>query len=242
MSAPASRLAGSTDARYDVVVIGGGMAGAGVGARPRPARRLRRALRQGRLRLRHLVAVLQAHPRRPALPRAGRLRARARVARASGGRCERLAPHLVRPLPFLVPIYRGRLARAHQGAPRHVALRPAHARRRDRERYRVLRPVDALSLEPNIRAEDLRGAGYYFDDLLALPGAPVPGERALRRRVTARASSTTARWRSSCADARGLDRRAGARPPHGPGARSGAPHRRQRDGALGGRRARARRA
>jgi glycerol-3-phosphate dehydrogenase len=30
-------------------------------------------------------------------------------------------------------------------------------------------PVDALSLEPAIRAEGLRGAGYYFDDLLLLP-------------------------------------------------------------------------
>jgi glycerol-3-phosphate dehydrogenase len=40
---------------------------------------------------------------------------------------------------------------------------------RDRERSRVLRPVDALSLEPAIRAEDLRGAGYYLDDLLLSP-------------------------------------------------------------------------
>ncbi len=38
-----------------------------------------------------------------------------------------------------------------------------------RERYRVLPPVDALSLEPAIRARDLRGAGYYFDDLLVYP-------------------------------------------------------------------------
>jgi glycerol-3-phosphate dehydrogenase len=41
--------------------------------------------------------------------------------------------------------------------------------RRGRERYRVLRSVDALSLEPGIRPEDLRGAGYYFDDLLLYP-------------------------------------------------------------------------
>ena len=33
----------------------------------------------------------------------------------------------------------------------------------------MLRPVDTLSLEPSIRAEDLRGAGYYFDDLLVFP-------------------------------------------------------------------------
>jgi glycerol-3-phosphate dehydrogenase len=40
---------------------------------------------------------------------------------------------------------------------------------RDRERYRVLPAIDALSLEPAIRPDDLRGAGYYFDDLLLFP-------------------------------------------------------------------------
>src|SRR5205823_9441945 len=40
---------------------------------------------------------------------------------------------------------------------------------RDRERYRVLPPIDALSLEPGLRPDDLRGAGYYFDDLLLSP-------------------------------------------------------------------------
>ena len=33
----------------------------------------------------------------------------------------------------------------------------------------MLPAVDALSLEPGIRPEDLRGAGYYFDDLLLFP-------------------------------------------------------------------------
>jgi glycerol-3-phosphate dehydrogenase len=33
----------------------------------------------------------------------------------------------------------------------------------------VLAPVDALSLEPSLRAHDLKGAGYYFDDLLLFP-------------------------------------------------------------------------
>ena len=32
-----------------------------------------------------------------------------------------------------------------------------------------MRPVEALSLEPNIQPEDLRGAGYYTDDLLLFP-------------------------------------------------------------------------
>jgi len=33
----------------------------------------------------------------------------------------------------------------------------------------VLSAIDALSLEPRLRAHDLKGAGYYFDDLLVFP-------------------------------------------------------------------------
>jgi len=80
----------------------------------------------------------------------------------------RLAPHLVRPLPFLVPIYRDSsrsLVKVRIGLKLYDWLTPG----RDRERYRVLRAVDALSLEPAIRAAALEGAGYYFDDLLLFP-------------------------------------------------------------------------
>ena len=81
----------------------------------------------------------------------------------------RLAPHQVKPLPFLVPIYRDStrgLVTVRIGLTLYDWLSPG---RRERERYRVLRPVDTLSLEPSIRADDLRGAGYYFDDLLVSP-------------------------------------------------------------------------
>src|SRR5213075_419911 len=83
-------------------------------------------------------------------------------------RLRRLAPHLVRPLPFLVPIYRDStrgVIKVRIGLTLYDWLTPG----RDRERYRVLPPIDTLSLEPAIRAEDLRGAGYYFDDLLVFP-------------------------------------------------------------------------
>jgi glycerol-3-phosphate dehydrogenase len=80
----------------------------------------------------------------------------------------RLAPHVVRPLPFLVPIYRDssrRLVQVRMGLKLYDWLTPG----RDRERYRVLPPIDALSLEPGLRAQELKGAGYYFDDLLVFP-------------------------------------------------------------------------
>jgi glycine/D-amino acid oxidase-like deaminating enzyme len=103
----------------------------------------------------------------------------------------RLAPHLVRPLPFLVPIYgnssRG-VIKVRIGLTLYDWLTPGP----NRERYRVLRAVDALSLEPGIQPEDLRGAGYYFDDLLLYPERLCPGERAVgvpprRARVQLRA-------------------------------------------------------
>ena len=80
----------------------------------------------------------------------------------------RLAPHLVRPLPFLVPIYRDSsrgLIKVRVGLKLYQWLTPG----RDRAQYRVLSATDARVLEPAVGAEGLRGAGYYFDDLLVYP-------------------------------------------------------------------------
>jgi len=81
---------------------------------------------------------------------------------------ERLAPHLVQSLPFLVPVYRGSrrgLITVRIGLLLYDMLTPGKVT----DRFRVMRPGEALSLEPAIRADGLRGAGYYVDDLLVFP-------------------------------------------------------------------------
>jgi glycerol-3-phosphate dehydrogenase len=154
------------DGAYDVVIIGGGMAGAG-------------ALRD--LALRGVSAALldkgdfaSATTARSSKLIHGGLRylelfdfALVRESLRERETLGRLAPHLVRPLPFLVPIHRGAsrgLVKVRLGLALYSWLTPGR-----HERYRVLRPIDALSLEPALRAEDLRGAGYYVDDLLVSP-------------------------------------------------------------------------
>jgi len=160
-------LAAVQDAGPDVVVIGGGMAGAGV------ARDL--ALRGVSVALFEKGDYASGTTSRSSKLIHGGLRylelfdfALVRESLAERETLRRLAPHLVRPLPFLVPVYgdsaRG-LIKVRIGLMLYDRLAPG----RDRERSRVLRPVAALALEPGLRAEDLRGAGYYFDDLLLSP-------------------------------------------------------------------------
>src|SRR5437879_10155513 len=155
------------DAEYDVVVVGGGMAGAGV------ARDL--ALRGVSVALVEKADFASATTSQSSKLIHGGLRylelfdvGLVRESLRERETLRRLAPHLVRPLPFLVPIYRESarsLVKVRMGLALYDWLTPG----RNRERYRVLRPVDTLTLEPGIRAQDLRGAGYYFDDLLVVP-------------------------------------------------------------------------
>ena len=167
MSVPANRLAGLEGAALDAVVIGGGMAGAGV------ARDL--ALRGASVALFEKGDFASGTSSKSSKLIHGGLRylelgdfKLVRESLREKKTLERLAPHLVRPLPFLVPVYRGAargLITVRIGMWLYDLLTPG----KTTERYRVLRPVEALTMEPSVRAEDLRGAGYYFDDLLLFP-------------------------------------------------------------------------
>jgi glycerol-3-phosphate dehydrogenase len=167
VSVPANRLAGLDGAALDAVVIGGGMAGAGV------ARDL--ALRGASVALFEKGDFASGTSSKSSKLIHGGLRylelgdfKLVRESLREKRTLERLAPHLVRPLPFLVPVYRGAargLITVRIGMWLYDLLTPG----KSTERYRVLRPVDTLAMEPSVRAEDLRGAGYYFDDLLLYP-------------------------------------------------------------------------
>lgn len=162
-----SRLAGLDGEVLDAVIVGGGMAGAGV-ARDLALRGLSCVLvdkgdfasgttsRSSKLihgGLRYLELFDFALVRES-------LRERETLAR--------LAPHLVRPLPFLAPIYRSgtrSLVKVRIGLRLYDWLAPG----RRAKRYRTLSPDEALKLEPSIRPDDLIGAGYYIDDLILSP-------------------------------------------------------------------------
>ncbi len=162
-----SRLADIEGSRFDAVIVGGGMAGAGV-ARELALRGISVALfEKGDFASgtsSKSSKLIHGGLRYLELGDFGLVRESLREKRT----LERLAPHLVRPLPFLVPVYRGSrrgLIRVRLGMWLYDLLTPG----KSTERYRVMRAVDVLAMEPAIAAGGLRGAGYYFDDLLVFP-------------------------------------------------------------------------
>ena len=106
--------------------------------------------RSPRLRLRHIEPVLKDVSRRPALPRTTRIRIgprgplRARVVLT-------LAPHLVKPLPFLYPLTKRWWERPY-AASQPLALRPARWREKSVPAQALTR-AGALRLSPGSEAE-----------------------------------------------------------------------------------------
>ncbi len=73
-----------------------------------------------------------------------------------------LAPHLARPLPFVLPIYRGDPyypLKVRTGLAIYDLLGNLGAT----DRHRMLKPADALRLIPGLQSQGLRAAAVYFD-------------------------------------------------------------------------------
>jgi glycerol-3-phosphate dehydrogenase len=162
-----SRVAGLDRELFDAIVIGGGMAGAGI-ARDLAQRGLSAVLvektdfaagttsRSSKLihgGLRYLELFDFQLVRES-------LRERETLAR--------LAPQLLRPLPFLMPVYREgprSLIKVRLGLRLYDLLTPG----KRTPRYGTMSAARAQALEPALRPDGLLGAGYYFDDLLLSP-------------------------------------------------------------------------
>lgn len=164
MSARLGTIHGQT---FDVVVIGGGMAGAGI-ARDAALRGYRTLL------LERKDFAFGTTGRSSKLIHGG-LRylelfdfGLVRESLRERERLQRLAPHLVRPLPFVIPVYRGAkrgMIMIRVGMKLYDLLTPG----KRTEHYRTMAPAETLQREPHLEPRDLVGAGYYFDDLLLFP-------------------------------------------------------------------------
>ena len=72
------------------------------------------------------------------------------------------APHLVRPLPFLLPVYRGD-SRPPWMLKTGLWLYDLLAGRHNLSRHQWLPPAEALAHAPSLKAEGLLGCGVYWD-------------------------------------------------------------------------------
>jgi glycerol-3-phosphate dehydrogenase len=156
-----SRLEALEGEQFDVVVIGGGIVGAGI-ARDAALRGLRVALFEkrdfgsgttaGSTRLIHgglrYLAMLDL--------RLVRMDLRERET------LMRIAPHLVKPLEFIMPFYskslfyRGKMKLG-------MMLYDLLSYDKSLPRHSFLSPRELKEIEPNLRQQDLRGAALYFD-------------------------------------------------------------------------------
>jgi glycerol-3-phosphate dehydrogenase len=162
-----SRLAGLDRELFDAIIVGGGMAGAGVA----------RDLAQRGL---SCVLVEKADFAAGTTSRSSKLVHGGlrylelfdfRLVRESLREREtlaRLAPQLIHPLPFLMPVYQGgprSLVKVRLGLRLYDLFTPG----KRTPGYGTMDAAQARALEPTLRPEGLLGAGYYFDDLLLSP-------------------------------------------------------------------------
>jgi glycerol-3-phosphate dehydrogenase len=154
--------------RFDVVVIGGGVTGAGV-ALDAAARGLTVALIERR------DFASGTSSRSSKLIHGGlRYLERFEFALVREGLQERAllrrnAPHLSKPLPFLVPVYttggRSPLGKSVLKLRAGLALYDRLAGHQNFARHRWLPPEQALAFAPHLSADGLRGAFLYYDGL-----------------------------------------------------------------------------
>jgi glycerol-3-phosphate dehydrogenase len=158
MQRDTSALAGET---FDLLIIGGGIVGAGV-ARDAALRGLRTALvEQGDF-------ASGTSSRSSKLIHGGFRYLEQHAFHLVAESCReraillRIAPHLVRPVPFLLPVY--------DDSPRSLltmrlgmTLYDLLALYRNTAPHRTLGAEETLAVEPNLRAQGLRGAIRYYD-------------------------------------------------------------------------------
>ena len=152
------------DGELDVLVVGGGIVGAGIALDAATRAAGDRPGRAARPRLRHQLAQQPADPRRAALPGDVRLRAGAGGPQGAGLLLTRLAPHLVFPLPFLYPLHHT-WQRPYIGAGLLLYDGMAMAGKYDMglPRHGHLFRKGVARIAPDLRTEELKGAIRYYD-------------------------------------------------------------------------------
>jgi len=161
------RLEGIEKREFDVIIIGGGIAGAGV-ARDAAMRGLSTILfEKGDFSIgttSKSSKLIHGGLRYLELFDFGLVRESLREREI----LQRLAPHLIYPIPFLIPVYGGErrgLRSVGIGIKLYDFLRPD----KNGGHYRILSKDETLHQEPHLEDRDLKGAGFYYDDLVLSP-------------------------------------------------------------------------
>ncbi len=158
---PSSRLAALAGERFDVVVIGGGIIGAGI-ARDAAIRGLRVALFEkadfGSGTTAGSTRLIHGGLRYLEMLDFGLVRMDLRERET----LLRIAPHLVKPLEFIMPFYGSSLfyrCKMKLG----MTLYDLLSYDKSLPRHRFLTPAELNQMEPNLCRHDLQGAMVYFD-------------------------------------------------------------------------------